>query len=184
MFGFLIDDVVKGDLKSNPTCRKSAWPPAADAAARTSTAAPPGRHVRRPPIVLHHRRAPVAAALMRRIVARRGMQRAAVVPQHQVADAPLVAVIAIGRFRIARQLRDQGVAFGRLEALDRHDLAGIEIDRLAPGFRMDADQRVNGGGADAVLLLEKLHLALSRPPYLYVAFSPSIRRFSPSGSAS
>ena len=70
------------------------------------------------------RHAPVDAVLFRRVIARRLVVRAAVVPDHDVAHAPLVACIRPRAGSCARQLIDQHVAILRAEPFDQRILPG------------------------------------------------------------
>src|SRR5438477_441633 len=106
-------------------------------------------------LVLLDRDAPVDAVFLGWIVARRLVVRAAVVPDDDVALAPLVAVLAAGLDHVAGQLVDQLVALPRLHALDAQDLARIEVEALAPRLRMRADDRVEDGCPVTVLLVEE-----------------------------
>ena len=78
----------------------------------SGSATPPPAVLRR---ALLDRHAPVDAVLVRRIVPRRTMIRAAVVPDHDVADPPLVAVFAVRLDHVAGQLLDQLVALLRVQ---------------------------------------------------------------------
>src|SRR5205823_8540216 len=79
--------------------------------------------------------------------------RAAVVPDHDVALAPRVAVLTLGLD--AGELVDERVTLRRLEALDPQDLARIEIERLASGLGMGADDRMEDRLPVAVLGVEQ-----------------------------
>ena len=70
---------------------------------------------------------------------------AAVVPQHPVAMAPLVAVLVFLLRRVRHQLGDQRQRVGVLHAHDRFDAHRIEKQRLAAVLRMGAHQRVDAG---------------------------------------
>src|SRR5207237_7932805 len=111
--------------------------------------------VRRIILVLLDRDAPVDAVFLRWIIARRLVIRAAVVPDDDVALAPAVAVLALRLDHALGQLVDERVALVGLESLDCQNLAGIEVERLAPGLRMRADCRL--GGARSVPLLRAPH---------------------------
>src|SRR2546422_10383327 len=105
------------------------------------------------------RHAPVDAVFLGRIVACRLVIGAAVVPDDDVTLAPCVAVATVGLDHVAGQLLDQRVALLVVEALDSQDLAGIEVERLAPGLGMGADDRADDRMEDrrpvAVLLVEQ-----------------------------
>src|SRR2546426_4808765 len=101
------------------------------------------------------RDAPVDAVFLGRVVARRLVIRAAVVPDDDIALAPLVAVLTAGLDHVAGQLLDQLVALPHVDALDAQDLARIEVEALAPCLRMRADDRVEDGRPLAVLLVEE-----------------------------
>src|ERR1700730_3136208 len=101
------------------------------------------------------RDAPVDAVFLGRVIARRLVIRAAVVPDDDVALAPLVAILAPGLDHVVRQLVDQLVALPRVHALDAQDLARIEVEALAPRLRMRADDRVKDGRPVTVLLVEE-----------------------------
>ena len=73
------------------------------------------------------RYAPMDAVLVRRVVACRTVIGAAIVPDHDVADAPLVAIFAIRLDHVACQFVDQIITLLRRNARDRFDLARIEI---------------------------------------------------------
>src|SRR5258707_771486 len=91
----------------------------------TSRFLPAGRRA------LHDGRAPVDALLLDRIAAGRRVKGAAVVPDHDVAQLPLVAVLRRGRRHVIGELADQRFAFGGTEALDTEDVIGVGIQRLA-----------------------------------------------------
>src|SRR2546426_375472 len=88
------------------------------------------------------RHAPVDAVFLGRIVARRLVIGAAVVPDDDVTLAPFVAVATVGLDHVAGQLLDQRVALLVVEALDSQDLSGIEVERLASGLGVGADDRM------------------------------------------
>src|SRR5690348_9326992 len=90
-----------------------------------------------------------------RVVARRLVIRAAIVPDDDVALAPPVAVLAVGLDHVPGQLLDQRVALPLLETLDPEDLAGIEVERLAPGLGVGADDRMEDRLPVAVLRVEQ-----------------------------
>src|ERR1700694_4867850 len=84
------------------------------------------------------RDAPVDAVFLGWIIARRLVIRAAVVPDDDVALAPAVAVLPLRLDHAVGQLVDERVALVGLESLDLQNLAGIEVERLAPGLRVRA----------------------------------------------
>src|SRR5262245_13351911 len=94
-------------------------------------AALPGRQDNRPGALLD-RHAPVDPVLLGRVIARRLVVRAAVVPDHDVALRPPMAILAARLDHVPLQLVDQRVTLRLLESLDPEDLAGIEVERLAP----------------------------------------------------
>src|SRR5579863_3792728 len=102
------------------------------------------------------RHPPVDAVLLGRVVARRLVVGAAVVPDDDVALPPLVAVLPLGLDHVAGELLEQRIAFLRLQPLDPEDLAGVEIERFAPGFGMRAQDRVADRRPVAVFLVEQL----------------------------
>src|SRR6185369_11513441 len=104
---------------------------------------------------LFDRHAPVDAILLGRVITSRLVIRAAIVPDDDVARAPAVAILTLGLDHEPGQLVDQRVALLFLEALDAEDLARIEVQPLAPGLRMDADDRMEDGRPIAVLLIEE-----------------------------
>src|SRR6266571_3913639 len=91
------------------------------------------------------RDAPVDAVFLGRIVARSLVVRAAVVPDHDVALSPRVAVGGLGPDHAVGQLFNDLVALALLETLDAQDLAGIEIEPLPAGLRVRPDDRVEDG---------------------------------------
>ena len=82
------------------------------------------------------------AVLLGRVVAGRPVIGAAVVPDHDVALFPFVMVLGVGLDHRFGQFGDQFVALAALDADKIDDLAGVEIERLAAGLGMDADDRV------------------------------------------
>src|SRR6266536_2173131 len=121
-----------------------------------SDAAPGARRLRgRGSRRLLDRHAPVDAVFLGRVVPRRLVVRAAVVPDDDVAFAPAVAVFALGLNHALGELIDQRVALRLLQALDAEDLALIEVQSLASGFGMVADDGMEDGGPVAVLLVEE-----------------------------
>src|SRR5207244_13185092 len=80
---------------------------------------------------------------------------AAVVPDDDVPLAPPVAVLALGLDHPAGQLVDQRVALLLLEALDLENFAGVEVERLAPGLGMSANDGMPDGNPVAVLGVEQ-----------------------------
>src|SRR6476660_248860 len=79
-------------------------------------------------LTLLDRYSPVDSILVWRIIACRAMIGAAVVPDHDVADAPFVAVLTVRLNHEAGQLGDQIIAFLRADTLDRLDLARMDRD--------------------------------------------------------
>src|SRR5207249_11941454 len=98
---------------------------------------------------------PVDAVLFRRVIARRPVVRAAVVPDDDVALAPLVAVLGVGLDHAFRQLRDDRVALLLVHALDPQDLARFDVERRAPSLGMSADDAMEHRLPVAVLLVEQ-----------------------------
>ena len=86
---------------------------------------------------------------------------AAVVPDHDVADAPFVPVLAVRLDHIPRQFLDQIVALVLFHTLDEHDLTGIEIERLAPAFAVGTDNGVEDRLPVAVLGVQQRLIALA-----------------------
>ena len=101
------------------------------------------------------RHPPVDAVLLGRIVAGGQVVRAAVVPDDDVADAPLVAVLGVRLDHALGELVDDRVALGWLQALDAQDLARIEVQRLAPGLGMRADDRMQDRLPVAIRLVQQ-----------------------------
>ena len=91
-----------------------------------------------------------------RIAAAGLVQPAAIVPDHDVADAPLVLVLRRGRDHVGRELLDQRVAVGLAQALDAHDVVGIGIERGAAGLLVLAHHRIDGRRPLAVLRLQQI----------------------------
>src|SRR4051794_27090703 len=77
--------------------------------------------------VLLDRHTPVDAILLRRIIAGGLMIRTAVVPDHDIADMPLVTILSVRLHHIGLELGDQVIAFGLFRALHGKDLARVEI---------------------------------------------------------
>src|SRR5512147_2864194 len=102
------------------------------------------------PGALLDRHAPVDAVFLRRVVARRPVIGAAVVPDHDVALAPRVAVPGPGLDHATGQLFDERVALPLAETLDAQDLAGVEVERPAASLGMRADKRVEDGSPVAI----------------------------------
>src|SRR5262249_56719093 len=89
-----------------------------------------------------------------RVVPRRLVVRAAVVPDHDIAAAPAVAVLTLGLDHPLGQLLDQVVALRLLQSLDAEDLARIEVEALALRLRMHADDGMEDGRPVSVGLVE------------------------------
>src|SRR5262249_59102098 len=88
------------------------------------------------------RHAPVDAVLLGGIGARGLVIRAAVVPDHDVALTPLMAVLPRGLDHVAGELVDERVALRRLEPLAPENLARIEVHRLTSRLRPLAADRL------------------------------------------
>ena len=101
------------------------------------------------------RNAPVDALFFRRVIARRIVVRAAIVPDDDIASAPLVAVL-VGRLRHEScHLVDDGRALGFFKTFDAEDLVLVEIEQLASGLDMRADDLVAGGLRVAVFRIQQ-----------------------------
>src|SRR5262249_45992443 len=98
---------------------------------------------------------PVDAVLLWRVVAGGLVVRAAVVPDHDVALAPRVAILGVGLDHPARQLVYHRVALALGQALDPYDLAGIVVETLAAGLGMGADDRMEDRLPVTVFLVEQ-----------------------------
>jgi hypothetical protein len=93
------------------------------------------RHFCAGPPVIVDRDAPVDAVLLGRVVAGGAVIRAAIVPDHDVALFPDVMVLGVGvTMRVSSSAIRSRRLLGALDADENHDLAGIEIERFAPGF--------------------------------------------------
>ena len=88
------------------------------------------------------RHAPVDAVFVWRIVAGGLVHHAPVVPDHDIADPPAMNVAGIRRDHPLGEILDHVVAMRLFEPFDGEDLAGIEIQRLAPSLAMNLDHRV------------------------------------------
>src|SRR4051812_20776440 len=86
------------------------------------------------------RDAPVNAVFFGRVIACRLVVRAAVVPDHDVAFAPLMTVLRrrVGHER--SQFVDDRVALSGVDAFDAQDFVLVEIKQLAAGLSMLLDQ--------------------------------------------
>src|SRR5438045_436264 len=85
--------------------------------------------------------APKLAQVCRREIAPR-VQRAAVVPDHEIADLPAVLVLEFGPLLMLEYAQEQRVALFARQADDRLGHQAIDVERLAPGGRMGADHRM------------------------------------------
>src|SRR5688500_17203095 len=83
------------------------------------------------------------------------MVRATIVPDHDVAFAPLMAVFGAGLDPVALELLDERVALGLRKAFDVEKLVQIEVERLASRLRMRAYERVEGWRLVSVCLVEQ-----------------------------
>ncbi len=92
---------------------------------------------------------------LRRVVARRLVIGAAIVPDDDVALAPPVSILTLGLDHGARQLVDHRVALGRIEPVDPENFPRIEVERLALGLRMRANDRMEDGLPVAVFLVQE-----------------------------
>src|SRR5262245_43683660 len=101
------------------------------------------------------RHAPVDAVFLRWIVPGGAMVRAPVVPDDDVALLPLVPVFAAGLDHVARQLFDQLVSFGALDAFEADDLAGVEVEPFASCLGMGADDRMEDRLPVAILFVQE-----------------------------
>src|SRR5262245_61507649 len=88
---------------------------------------------------LFDRHPPVDAVFLGRVIARRLVVRAAVVPDDDVALAPVVPVLRVRLDHALRQLVDDRVALVRLQTLDAQDLARIEVETAALRLGVRAD---------------------------------------------
>ena len=91
------------------------------------------------------------------------MDGAAVVPDHDVALLPFVAVVAIRAGGTLREVGDDRIAFGWLKTDNAHDLAVVEVKRLAAGFRMHGRHRMNRRCAILVFFFQSFLLAFETP---------------------
>src|SRR5215210_7834500 len=92
--------------------------------------------------VILDRDTPVNAVFLRRIIGRRLVIRAAVVPDHDIALAPLVAILRRRLLHQRGQLRDDRLALVRCEPFELEDLVLIEVQELAPRLRVNLDETV------------------------------------------
>jgi hypothetical protein len=98
----------------------------------------------------------VDALFLDRIATGRRVQRAAIVPDHDVADLPFVAVLRRRRRHVVGEFGDQRFALGLRQALDAHDVIGIGVQRDAARFLVAPHDRMHGGRAVAVLGIEQV----------------------------
>ena len=89
------------------------------------------------------------AFFLRGIVAGRLVIRAAIVPDHDVADLPLVGVLGAMRRHAAGEFLDEGIAVIRAHALDVRNLHRVEVEHPASGFAAELS-------AAAVVLMASL----------------------------
>lgn len=79
------------------------------------------------------------------------MQGRQIVPQHDVANRPAVAVVIFRLDQMLAEAGNQGRTFGRVQP-DHFHLGGIiQVKQLAAGFRVGGDQRVREGFAQGRL---------------------------------
>ena len=71
------------------------------------------------------------------------MIRAAVVPDHDVALAPLVAILGRRLDHVGAQFLDDRVALRLFEAFDAQDLSVVVVERRASGLGMRANERMS-----------------------------------------
>src|SRR5436189_3197501 len=89
------------------------------------------------PLALHGDAPQLAQMGGREIAAR--VQRAAVVPDDEVADLPAVLVLEFRPLLVLEHAQQQRVAFLARQADDRLGHQAIDVERLAPGRRVRTD---------------------------------------------
>src|SRR5215216_4831982 len=92
--------------------------------------------------VVFDRDAPMYTVFFRRIIARRLVIRATVVPDDDVALAPVVTILTRRLDHVGVHLLDDRIALGGIDSEDIEDLALIVIEQRASGFGMLTDERV------------------------------------------
>ena len=115
------------------------------------------------------------------------MHGAAVVPQHEIADAPVVLPCELRMLDEAPEFVEQRFGFGEFESHQIGVAPAAEIEHAPPGVGMGADQRMHGarrgprivGRGDA---LAQIAAAVVGAVMLDLA-GRSIRRFNSAGSA-
>src|ERR1043165_7118753 len=90
-------------------------------------------------------RDPVHAAALARVIIERAVLGAAIVPDRQRTDLPAEAAGVLGLDRVRAQEIDDRTRLGRLETRERLRVVA-DVDRLAPGLRVRAHDRVRGLG--------------------------------------
>ena len=98
------------------------------------------------------------AVFLRRVIAGGLMIRAPVVPDDDVSLSPDVVVFGIGGDHPFLQFRDQLVTLTLFDPDKADDLARIEVERFAAGFRMRANDRVVNRGPVLVLGVQQFRL--------------------------
>src|SRR3954466_5006724 len=71
-----------------------------------------------------------------------GMQRTAVVPEHEIADAPFVGIDELILLDMVEQRVEQLGTLGGVHPLDRPSHQPVEVERLAAGDGMPAHHRL------------------------------------------
>src|SRR5690606_34148160 len=88
------------------------------------------------PALLHDGHTPVHAPFVQGVSTGGLMDRAPVIPDHDVAGLPLVAVLRIGLKHVGEELVDEGVTLLPFQADDAHDVDRIYVEGLPSRFRV------------------------------------------------
>lgn len=115
------------------------------------------------------------AAQMTRAAGGQVNQRA-VVPEHQVVGLPLMAIDVLRQHAVGIQLRQDGFAFIFRQADDAGGEAFADEQRLAPGFRVGADDGMHDFGDLGQLLRRERRAPVAFEFGLAVARRVGVRR--------
>src|SRR5579871_6452043 len=116
-------------------------------------------------LALQHQ--PIEIAALAHVIIGIGLvDDAAVVPDHEIAVSPLVAVLVFRLDRVRHQFGDEIKRLPLTHADNRLDPHRVQIKRLAAVFGMGADQRMNAGGRD-----EPRALFAERPQFARAVFA-------------
>jgi hypothetical protein len=115
------------------------------------------------------------------------MHQTAIIPNHDIAGLPFVAVLEFLLSRMFEEFVEQRQGFVFRHADNLFNADRVDVDRLAACFRMRSDDRMNGrlGLIPSSRLREARQLSLAVFALIACrACKPSMRFFISSGSAS